>query len=52
VVVMTARPGRVAAVIDIPFPRPRTARLLGDAEFAAAAAKIRAVFDTAASRAG
>lgn len=49
VVVMTARPGRVAAVIDIPFPRPRTAQLLGEAKFAAVAAEIRAVFDTAAA---
>jgi NitT/TauT family transport system ATP-binding protein len=50
VVVMTARPGRVAAVVDIPFERPRRAQLLGDAEFAAVAAEIRTVFDTAASR--
>jgi NitT/TauT family transport system ATP-binding protein len=49
VVVMTARPGRVAAAIDIPFPRPRTAQLLGEAKFAAVAAEIRAVFDTAAA---
>jgi NitT/TauT family transport system ATP-binding protein len=46
---MTARPGRVAAAIDIPFPRPRTAQLLGEAKFAAVAAEIRAVFDTAAA---
>jgi NitT/TauT family transport system ATP-binding protein len=45
VVVMTARPGRVAAVIEIPFARPRTAALLGSAEFAAVAAEIRSVFD-------
>lgn len=49
VVVMTARPGQVAAVIDIPFSRPRSAELLGAAEFAAVAAKIRGVFDTSAS---
>lgn len=48
VVVMTARPGRVGAIIDIPFARPRTAELLGTAEFAAVAAKIRAVFDASA----
>ncbi len=46
VVVMTARPGRVAAVIEIPFGRPRASALLGDAEFAAVAAQIRKVFDT------
>ena len=48
VVVMTARPGRVAAVVDVPFARPRTAELLGTAEFAAVAAQIRAVFDHSA----
>ena len=48
VVVMTARPGRVAAVVDVPFARPRTADLLGTGEFAAVAAQIRAVFDRAA----
>jgi NitT/TauT family transport system ATP-binding protein len=49
VVVMTARPGRVAAIIEIPFARPRSAELLGGAEFASVAAKIRNVFDTAAA---
>jgi NitT/TauT family transport system ATP-binding protein len=45
VVVMTARPGRVAAVVDIPFDRPRSAQLLGSADFATLAAQIRSVFD-------
>jgi NitT/TauT family transport system ATP-binding protein len=49
VVVMTPRPGRVAAIIDIPFVRPRTARLLGTPEFAAVAAQIREAFDVSAS---
>jgi ABC-type nitrate/sulfonate/bicarbonate transport system ATPase subunit len=49
VVVLTPRPGRVAAVIDIPFARPRSAELLGTAEFAALAAKIRGVFDFSGS---
>jgi NitT/TauT family transport system ATP-binding protein len=49
VVVMTARPGRVAAVVDIPFARPRSAQLLGSADFAALAAQIRSIFDTCAS---
>lgn len=49
VVVMTARPGRVAAVVDIPFGRPRSAQLLGNPEFAALAAQIRNIFDTSAS---
>jgi NitT/TauT family transport system ATP-binding protein len=50
VVVMTARPGRVAAVVNIPLSRPRTAQLLGTAEFAAVVAQIRSVFDTSASQ--
>ena len=45
VVVLTPRPGRVAAIIDIPFARPRSAQLLGTSEFAALAAQIRSVFD-------
>ena len=49
VVVMTARPGRVAAIVDIPFNRPRPAQLLGTAEFADLAAQIRSIFDTSAS---
>jgi NitT/TauT family transport system ATP-binding protein len=48
VVVMTPRPGRVAAVIDIPFPRPRSAELLGTAPFAAVAAEIRSALDLSA----
>ncbi len=50
VVVMTARPGRVAAIIDIPFARPRSAELLGTGEFAALAAQIRGVFNTSVAR--
>jgi NitT/TauT family transport system ATP-binding protein len=50
VVVMTARPGRVAAIIKIPFPRPRSAQLLGSAEFAAVVAEIRNVFEASATR--
>jgi len=49
VVVMTARPGRVAEIVDVPFARPRSAELLGAAEFAALAAKIRNVFDASAA---
>lgn len=33
VYVMTARPGRIKAEIDVPFPRPRTLELIADPEF-------------------
>jgi NitT/TauT family transport system ATP-binding protein len=33
VVVMTARPGRVADLIDVPFPRPREQEIIADPEF-------------------
>jgi NitT/TauT family transport system ATP-binding protein len=41
VVVMTPRPGRVAGIIDIPLPRPRTAAMEFSAEFKAASETIR-----------
>jgi NitT/TauT family transport system ATP-binding protein len=48
VVVMTARPGMIAEIIDIPFGRTRTPELLGDPEFAALTAHIRRHFEVAA----
>ena len=33
VVILTARPGRVQEILDIPFPRPRTEELRGRREF-------------------
>ncbi|MDH2327725.1 ABC transporter ATP-binding protein [Cereibacter sp. SYSU M97828] len=45
VVVMAARPGRIARVIDIPFPRPRRAELFGTPEFAALEAEIAGALD-------
>lgn len=45
VVVMSARPGRVSRIIDIPFERPRRPELMGTAAFAEIAADIRAIFD-------
>ena len=49
VVVMSARPGRISKIVDIPFERPRRAELLGTAEFAEVVAEIRSVFDEAHS---
>jgi NitT/TauT family transport system ATP-binding protein len=45
VVVMSARPGRISRIVDIPFPRPRHPHLMGTAAFAEIAAEIRAIFD-------
>ena len=44
VVVMTERPGSIAAIYDMPLPRPRTLAMMGSPEFAALAQKIRAHF--------
>jgi NitT/TauT family transport system ATP-binding protein len=33
VIVMTARPGKIADIIDVPFPRPREQEMIADAEF-------------------
>jgi NitT/TauT family transport system ATP-binding protein len=48
VVVMTARPSQLAAIIDIPFERPRTPALLATAEFAELVAEIRDLFEQSA----
>ena len=44
VLVMTERPGSIAAIYDIPLPRPRTLAMMGDPEFAQLARTIRAHF--------
>ncbi len=44
VLVMTERPGSVAAIYDIDLPRPRTLAVMGSPAFAALAQKIRAHF--------
>ena len=44
VLVMSERPGSIAAVYEIPLPRPRTLAMMGGAEFGALAQKIRAHF--------
>lgn len=41
VVVMTPRPGRIARIVDVPLPRPRTLETLGDATFGRLSSDIR-----------
>jgi NitT/TauT family transport system ATP-binding protein len=48
VVVMTPRPGRIASVIPIDLPRPRTVEMEYDERFKIAALEIRALIDQAA----
>ncbi|MBN9076749.1 MAG: ABC transporter [Rhizobiales bacterium 65-79] len=47
VVVMSARPGRIARIVDIPFARPRKPELFATPGFAEVVAQIRSVFDEA-----
>jgi NitT/TauT family transport system ATP-binding protein len=44
VVVMTPRPGRVAEIIDVNLPRPRTTAMRQSTEFGADVARIREIF--------
>jgi NitT/TauT family transport system ATP-binding protein len=44
VLVMTERPGSIAAIYEVPLPRPRTLAMMGGVEFGALAQKIRAHF--------
>ncbi|GAB4064677.1 ABC transporter ATP-binding protein [Ancylobacter sonchi] len=44
VVVMSERPGSVAAIYDVDLPRPRRLEMMGDAAFAALARQIRGHF--------
>jgi NitT/TauT family transport system ATP-binding protein len=52
VIVMTARPGRVDEIIDIPFGRPRDEQLRGRAEFAGLVQHIRGKLHRPAVAAG
>lgn len=52
VVVMSARPGRVSRVVDIPFARPRTPKLMATPEFAALVGEIREIFGAVEHGAG
>jgi NitT/TauT family transport system ATP-binding protein len=46
VVVMSPRPGRIGATIDIPLPRPRRLDVLGTPEFGRCAMEIRGVLES------
>lgn len=47
VLVMTPRPGRLARVVRVPFPRPREIRLMKSSEFASLVFEIREVLGVA-----
>jgi NitT/TauT family transport system ATP-binding protein len=44
VLVMTERPGDIAAIYDVPLPRPRSLAIMGDAAFVGLAQTIRRHF--------
>jgi NitT/TauT family transport system ATP-binding protein len=44
VLVMTERPGSIAAIYDVPLPRPRRLRVMSDPAFGALTQTIRAHF--------
>jgi NitT/TauT family transport system ATP-binding protein len=46
VFVFTSRPGRVAGIVDVPFPRPRGLATSGTAEFAERVAEVRRYMET------
>ena len=50
VVVMTPRPGRIAEVVSVQVPRPRTFVMIGDPAFVDAMAKVRAALETRVDR--
>lgn len=50
VAVMSSRPGRIAAVVDAPFERPRQANLVTSAEFVARKGALLEALDSAMQR--
>ncbi|WP_173932618.1 ABC transporter ATP-binding protein [Chelativorans sp. Marseille-P2723] len=48
IVVMSARPGRIRSITQVPFERPRPVSLEGTAEFQAIASELRAQLDQTA----
>jgi NitT/TauT family transport system ATP-binding protein len=49
VVVFTARPGRIQDVVDVPLPRPRSAKTRTDPVFVRLADKLRGYFEAGAA---
>jgi NitT/TauT family transport system ATP-binding protein len=49
VAVMSARPGRLLEIVDVPLPRPRALEMMGGEEFGALANHIREVLDRGSS---
>jgi NitT/TauT family transport system ATP-binding protein len=49
IVVMSARPGRIAEIIDVPFPRPREPALFAAPEFHALADRLELLLATTAA---
>jgi len=49
VVVMTERPGSIAAIYEVPLPRPRKLEMMGDPAFIELSQRVRAHFFTAGS---
>jgi NitT/TauT family transport system ATP-binding protein len=45
VLVMTPRPGRIAATVDVGLPRPRSVAMREEATFARCVGRIREVFE-------
>jgi len=52
VVVMTPRPGRIARLVDVPLPRPRTVQTRGTPEFGRLSLDIYSALTAAAGPAG
>jgi NitT/TauT family transport system ATP-binding protein len=49
VVVMTPRPGRIAEIVSVQVPRPRTFAMIGDPAFVEAMVKVRGALETSLS---
>jgi NitT/TauT family transport system ATP-binding protein len=49
VVVFTPRPGRIQDVVEVPLPRPRSAKTRTDPVFVRLADKLRGYFETGAA---